>query len=213
MVSHGERFSPSAVGVISNYGDQYFQPDLVRRVRRMGVKTVVYSGPLAILDEPMPLWNMIQSGEVQWVYGLAERPKGAPDLRALPAGPSELEVNGILIRHFAPGPEEGERQRLGALQWPPPGQGREGAITRTAEGATQRLIVVGSGLEYERWVANRITGKWELFEQIVPGYTDTPIVRVTLSPDDRHVIVHPTSRGDIFSVIDPEEMRMVLFLL
>jgi len=199
------------VGVISNYGDQYFAPRLVERMRRLGVSRIVYSGPIAILDEPMPLWNMIQAKEIEWVYGLAETPRDAPEIGPLPSGPSEIEVSGILFRHFSPGPEEGKLQRLGVLQWPPPGQGREDAIARIAAGTDHRIVVCGSGLEYERWVLNRTTDRWDLYEQNVDGLTDTSIARIALSPDLRQVIVHPTSRGDFFSVIDPEQNRMVLF--
>ncbi len=212
-VTPNERFSPDAIGVISNYGDQYFNPNLVERIRRLGVSKIVYSGPIAILDEPMPLWKLIQSGDVIWVYGVPDRPRDAPDIPALPAGPPEVEVNGVLFRHLAPGSAEDERIRLGALQWPPPGKGREQAITAVAADVNHRLIVVGSGLEYERWVENPITGRWELFEQNVPGYADTAIARIDLSGPERQVIVHPTSRGDYFSVIAPQQNRMLLFTL
>jgi len=206
-----DTFSPEAIGVISNYADPHFNPKLVERIHHLGVRKIVYSGPIAILDEPMPLWNLIQSGAVQWVYGAPDRPRDAPDIKALPAGPSEIEVGGILFRHFAPGAAQGERIRLGALQWPPPGQGREDAIARVTADVDHRLTVVGSGLEYERWLYNRLTGRWELYEQNVPGYADTAIARIDLSSDDRQVVVHPTSRGDYFSVIDPARKRMVLF--
>ena len=159
----------------------------------------------------MPVWKLIQSGEVQWVYGVPDRPRDAPDIKALPAGPSEVEVSGILFRHFAPGATEGELVRLGALQWPPPGKSRDEAITRAAANTENRLIVIGSGLEYERWIYNDISNRWELFEQNAPGYADTAIARVDLSGQKRQVIVHPTSRGDYFSVIDPARDRMALF--
>jgi hypothetical protein len=203
-------FSASAVGVISNYGDQYFNPALVRRIRDFGVSSIVYSGPIANLDEPMPLWNLIQSGEVQWVYGAADRAKDAPELGPLPAGPEQIEVNGIVFRHFAPGAAEGERVRLGTLQWPPPGKGRDTTIERAAAGTDARIIVIGSGLEYERWVLDKATGKWELYEQNVVGLTDSGRARITLEPQDRHVIVHPTSRDDYFSIIDPDQGLMLL---
>jgi hypothetical protein len=205
-----ESFGPSAVGIISNFGDQYFNPDLVRRIRGTGVETIVYSGPIAILDEPMPLWNMIQANEIRWVYGLAETPRDAPQVGPLPGGPAQLEVNGIMFRHFSPGPGAGELQRLGAMQWPPPGKAREDAVTRLAEGSQHRIVVCGSGLEYERWVLNRNTGRWDLYEQNVEGYGDMTVVRIALNADERQVIVHPTSRGDFFSVIEPDENRMVL---
>ena len=208
-----ERFSPNAVGVISNYADTAVQLALYRYLRSAGITSVVYSGPVSILDEPGDLWTLIQDGDVKWVYGQSEPPKFAPELGMLPAGPEEIEVNGIRFTHFARSPAGEERIRFGSLQWPPPGRGQREAVEATVGGTDRRLTVIGSGLEYERWVPNPVTKRWELYEQNVPGYAETPIARIELAPEQRHVIVHPTSRTSYCSVIDPDQNRMSLLML
>lgn len=208
-----ERFSSQAVGVISNYGDPAIQMALYRYLRSLGIEKVVYSGPIGILESPAELWSLIRRGEVLWVYGQAERPRQAPEVGLLPAGAEQIEVNGMLFRHFARSPETGEPIRFGMLQWPPPGAGQREAVEATVSGHDQRIIVIGSGLEYERWVDDPRTGRWELLEQNVPGYADTPIARIALPPEDRHAIIHPTSRSSYCSVIDPEQHRMALLML
>jgi hypothetical protein len=130
----------------------------------------------------------------------------------LPSGPEDIEVNGIRFRHFARSPEGEDRVRFGSLQWPPPGAGQRECVEATV-GADHRLTVIGSGIEYERWVPNPVTKRWELYEQNVPGYAETAIARISLDPDLRHVIVHPTSRTSYCSVIDPEQSRMALLML
>jgi len=208
-----ETYGRSAIGIVSNYGDANVQLGLISHMQSCGVGRIVYSGPISILNEPAGLWKLIRNGEVEWVYGRAEKPRLAPEVGYLPSGPEEIEVNGVLIRHFAISPGGGEPVRFGQLQWPPPGSGQQEAIEATARGHDQRIIVIGSGLEYERWGFDVLTERWELVEQNVPGYAETPVVHIELPPEERTVIVHPTSRGSYCSVIEPDADRLVLLML
>lgn len=207
------RFSSSAVGLISNYCDPVVNLSLIQHMTTCGVRRLVYSGPLGILDDPRELWKLIESGQVRWVYGHAERPRSAPEVGILPPGSATIEENGVLFRHFVRQAEEEEPVRFGALQWPPPGGGQRDAITKTLEGVENRIVVVGSGLEYERWVWNKVLGRWELYEQNVPGYAETSMVQLSLDTDQRHVIISPTSRSSYCSVIDPEANTYTLLMV
>lgn len=207
------RFSASAIGILSNYNDTTVRMPLFQHLRAQGARRLVYSGPLAVLSEPGELWRLIQSGEVLWVYGKAERPRLAPEVGLLPSGPEQIEVNGVLLRHFAKSPVDGSAIRFGQLQWPPPGSNQQETVEATAAETESRIIVIGSGLEYERWSFYAHTSRWELVEQIMPGYADNPVVTIELPADERSVIVHPTSSNSYCSILDPERNVLTLFML
>lgn len=207
------RCGPASVGIISNYADAAVDLRLVSYLRSVGVGQIVYSGPISILEEPLPLWRKICDEEVRWVYGRAERPRSAPEVGELPSGPETLEVNGIFIRHFVPDPHSDRLIRFGELQWPPPGAGQKEAVEAAARAVENRIVVIGSGLEYERWAQDGLKGEWDMVEQNVPGYADTPVVRIALPEDVRTVIIHPTSRSSYCSVIDAERNTMTLLML
>ncbi len=207
------KFTSSAIGIVSNYHDTTVRVALFQYLRIQGARKLVYSGPLAVLNEPGELWRLIQSGDVLWVYGKPERPRLAPEVGLLPSGPEQIEVNGVLLRHFAKSPVDGSAIRFGQLQWPPPGANQQETVEATASETENRIIVIGSGLEYERWSFYARTNRWELVEQIMPGYADSPVVTIELPADERAVIVHPTSSNSYCSILDPERNVLTLFML
>ena len=210
--SHLGRFSDRALGIISSFADPHVNLRIHHSLLQAGVRRVVYSGPIATLTNPGALWDLIQKGDVEWVYGRAERPRLAPELGPLPAGAPEFAIDGVVIRHFARLPDCVEPVRFGDLQWPPPGRRQQEAIEATARDTECRILVIGSGLEYERWSLGPL-GDWQLVEQASSGVTEHSVVNIPLPPEEWHVIVHPTSGGSCFSILDPAEHRIVLVVL
>jgi hypothetical protein len=199
-----------AVGLITSHADTQFPDQLCDYLLSLGLKSYVFVGPLSGLEDPRPAWDRIQRGEMRWVYGKQEPLRVAPEAGNLRAGDLHAVVNGVLFSYFLPDEDGSESVRFCDYQWPPPGRPREGSLARLSAETEERLVVVGSGIEYELWAAGQSNRPPELLETDTHYWMSSENRVISLEPDIRQIIVCPTCRMHRCSIIEPSANRMVL---
>jgi len=202
-------FSDTAIGVITNHGDHHFSGHEILRLRELGLRHFVCVRPLACLGSPDVVLELIETLPLRWVYGKAEVSEHHGNPVAFPAGEAELRWYGILLRYFAPFTDEGEPVRLWKI-WS--AEERERLVLASAAALLPRseahTVVLGSGCDFEHWAFD-VDGD-VVTPREGPGHDKGLVGPVHLAPNRRHLIVHPTMRTHRYSIIDPEQHRMVI---
>jgi len=206
------QFSDKAVGVISNHGDHHFDQFQLQYLLELGVKQVVYLGPLAAPDDPDRVIELMNTLPMKWVYGKIDVRERDSVSSEFPAGDAELLSHGILFRYFVPSSHGNELLRLWDFWWPE--DRRRATLTLAAllvRRSETRVVVLGSGFDFEHWTFDVDRGVMTLREKDEPGPGKHFLGSVDLEQGCTHIIVHPASRAHRCSVVDPQMNRMVIF--
>lgn len=201
------------IGIVANYAEPAVYLRTYEYLRAAGIDTIVYCGPLSTLARPRELWNLISSNRVVWVYGRAEGPRFVPEVGQLLSGLPLFEHQHVEMRYFVEAPGCNELIRFGELQWPPPGRHRKEAIRAVARKAKARIVVIGSGLDFEHWRWDPYSEDWELARQLTPTYSRAGTWTLPLEEHLRHVLVIPTSEGVCCAAVSATESWLKMSVL